>query len=302
MKFSSKILIVVAIVCFGRGEVKLKLNKNEIVAFEGDELIIKVDNPQSNKGRLELCFGSRPDATEKYCPRGYGGASVTITEITETYKLNRQGKFLKMRVNMGIDEEVVFNPDGSINVLVVAMPNEMTVSLPNAAISIVTTTASVLRKKETSSNAALRIVFLCVPLILLLLIIGAVLLYCCWYKKRGHRPNQMLQTPNGIRQADESLPQTVVEIYPVPKRPASKPKRTSNSTTKASDEKPQAAVASAPMSTPGETTKRKVNASKKSRRQKPTTPMNVEKSAEPSSMSQEHGNDSGTYSQVELPR
>uniref|UniRef100_A0A7E4VME6 Secreted protein n=1 Tax=Panagrellus redivivus TaxID=6233 RepID=A0A7E4VME6_PANRE len=235
MQFTPTIVSLAAVVYFAHAEVKLKLYQNQTVAFEGNELIIKVDNPEIRDGPLILCFGSRPDAEYDFCPKGYGGISVNIDESTETYKLTHQGKFAGMDGNP-VSQGVVFGKDGTLNVLVVSMPSGVTVSLPNAKIPIATTTAAAPVKKEPTSNATLTIVVGAIFIILLILIISVVLLYFCWYKKRSDQPD-VAKTP----------------VFSAPKRSASVPKTapkiTSTSTTRASVEKPQAPVASKPSST-----------------------------------------------------
>uniref|UniRef100_A0A7E4ZX55 Uncharacterized protein n=1 Tax=Panagrellus redivivus TaxID=6233 RepID=A0A7E4ZX55_PANRE len=322
MQFSSNILILVVVVCFGRAEVQLIQGINSTVNFEGDELIIKVDNPQVRDLPLILCFGSIPNTVYLSCPNGYAGISVNVHERTETFKLDRHGKLSGTIENYQIRKEVVFNPDGSVNVLVPQTPSGITVSLPNANLPVGTTTASTPGKKAATTNATLRIVFVVVLVILLLIVIGAVLLYCCWYKKRN-QSNQVRRTRDKTREADESLPQTVVksDVQPPPKRPASvpktAPKRTSTSTTKASDEKQivviapkptpatsvrspfdSASILSAPTTTIG--ARQKSNPSKKSRRRTFTTPTHGERSTEPSRISQDHGDSSVTNSHSEM--
>uniref|UniRef100_A0A7E4V8U7 Uncharacterized protein n=1 Tax=Panagrellus redivivus TaxID=6233 RepID=A0A7E4V8U7_PANRE len=325
MQFSSIILLLAAVLCSGRAEVQLNEGKNSTVIFEGNELIIKVDNPQSNIGRLELCFGSRPDVANEFCPQGFGYVVVNILERTETYKLNRHGKLAGMGGVYRIGGGVVFNPDGSISVLVIEVPNGMTVSLPNAHLPVTTTTTSTPEKKAANSNATLIMIFGVVLLILILVIISAFLLYCCWYKKRNHRPAQLHQTHDKTREADKLPPPTAAKstVHSLPKRlasaPGTAPNRTSTSTTKASDEKPRVVVApkpssttpvvspfdpvslpSAQMSTPGGTTRLNSNASKKSRRRALTTSRHVERSVECSSIFQDYGNDSASNSPAEL--
>uniref|UniRef100_A0A7E4V727 Uncharacterized protein n=1 Tax=Panagrellus redivivus TaxID=6233 RepID=A0A7E4V727_PANRE len=272
--------------------------------------MFKVDNPQVQDEPIVFCFGSRPDAEYDFCPKGYGGLIVTIREKTEAFKLNRQGEFLKKGVDMGISKGVVFNSDGTVNILVIKVPSGVTVSLPNAKIPIAPTTAAAPDKKEPTSSATLTIVVGAIVIILLILIISVVLLYFCWYKKRSHQPD-VVKTP----------------VFPAPKRSASvpktAPKKTSTSMTIASVEKPQPPVASkpsstipmvspfdsvslssAPVSTPGPTVRQKSSKSKKSRRQALTISKatHVVKSAETSSISQECGNTSVTHSQAELPQ
>uniref|UniRef100_A0A7E4VMP4 LAM_G_DOMAIN domain-containing protein n=1 Tax=Panagrellus redivivus TaxID=6233 RepID=A0A7E4VMP4_PANRE len=277
------------------------------------------------RGRLELCFGSRPDVANEYCPQGFGDVVVNILERTETYKLNRHGKLVGMGGVYRIGGDVVFNPDGSINVLVVEVPNGMTVSLPNAHVPVTTTTASMPEKKATDSNATLKIIFCGVLLILILVIISAFLLYCCWYKKRNQQPAQVHQTHDKTREADKSPPQTAAKsiVHSLPKRltsaPGTAPNRTSTSTTRASDEKPRVVVAPKPssttpvvspfnpvsltstqMSTPGVTTMPNSNASKKPRRRALPASGHVERSVECSSIFQDYCNNSASNSHAEL--
>uniref|UniRef100_A0A7E4W4J3 Galectin n=1 Tax=Panagrellus redivivus TaxID=6233 RepID=A0A7E4W4J3_PANRE len=131
MPLQCNFLVFAAVVCFAHGEVKQKLCKNATVSFEGDELIIKVDNPQDEA--FVQCFGSTPDVTYHSRLQGYGRIVVNSFGRTVTFKLNRHAKLTGRAGPLQISKNhVVFESDGTINVLVVAMPNEVTVSLPNA--------------------------------------------------------------------------------------------------------------------------------------------------------------------------
>uniref|UniRef100_A0A7E4VN71 Uncharacterized protein n=1 Tax=Panagrellus redivivus TaxID=6233 RepID=A0A7E4VN71_PANRE len=255
-------LILVVVVCSGRAEVQLKQGKNSTVTFKGDELIIKIDNPQSKIEQLELCFGSRPDTIDKFCPQGFGYVLVNIHERTETLKLNRDGKLAGMAGNYLVGKNAVFNSDGSINVLVNKVPSGVTVSLPNANLPVITTTAASQVKKEATDKAVIGIVCGGILLLIILIIVGGVLFYCLWYKKRSHKPVPVTVPDDEVHRIDEIheplLPEIVVEprAPPPPKRPVA-PSATTTTTTRRtstsatpSDEKPQVVAAPKPAPVP----------------------------------------------------
>uniref|UniRef100_A0A7E4W380 Mid2 domain-containing protein n=1 Tax=Panagrellus redivivus TaxID=6233 RepID=A0A7E4W380_PANRE len=322
MQLCSNVLVFAALVCFGRAEIVLKQGKNQTVAFEGNELIIQLENPQMQRGSFKMCFGSTPDVAYEICPQGFGGVWINTLDKTKTYKLNRQGQLLRNGVDLTISDKVIFNVDGTINVLVVGMPNGGSVKLPNAEVPVATTTALASEKKQTNGKAMIKIVGVIGILILLVVIIGAVLLYLCWYRKRNHRPMRVptvYQARDENAEPNESLvakASVTSQIRPV-STTTTTPKLTSTSTTRASEDKPQLVVSSKPApiacvaspagcvslvpastqtSTPGtvlrqKSTKTKV--SKKSRRHLSTTSktMQSDKATEPSSLSPEYNDD-----------
>uniref|UniRef100_A0A7E4UY04 Uncharacterized protein n=1 Tax=Panagrellus redivivus TaxID=6233 RepID=A0A7E4UY04_PANRE len=254
MQPTFEFLVFAAVICFGQAEVKLKQGKNATVAFEGDELSIRVENPKVDNEPLILCFGSSSDFKFKFCPQGYAGIVMNVNEREATYKLNRHGKLLKLRVDISIGGTVVFEVDGTVNVLVESMPSRMKVSLPDAFIPVKTTTALITVTRESTTNKAM-IGIICggVSLFLLFIIVGCILLYFLWYKKRTHQlvavtmPEEERQRArHEVPELQEPLqPRILVEIPP-PLKPSATTttttRRTSTSTTPASDEKPQAVV------------------------------------------------------------
>uniref|UniRef100_A0A7E4VM82 Uncharacterized protein n=1 Tax=Panagrellus redivivus TaxID=6233 RepID=A0A7E4VM82_PANRE len=281
---SFNVLVFAVLVCFGRAEVELKQGSNQTVAFEGNELIIQVDNPQMQDGALKLCFGSTPDVNFELCPQGYGGIMISRLERT------------------------VFNADGTVNLLVAAMPSGASVKLLNAEILVATTTALGPKQKQTNGKAMIKIVGVIVTLILLVVIIGGVLLYFCWYKKRNHRtvivPTEHERYVDNVNPKESFIAKASVphpRIRPV-SATTTTPKLTSTSTTKVSKEKQQVTVAANPAliapvaSTPSTVMRQKstkTKASKKSRRHLSTTSktMQSDKATEPSSLSPGYGDD-----------
>uniref|UniRef100_A0A7E5A0K1 Secreted protein n=1 Tax=Panagrellus redivivus TaxID=6233 RepID=A0A7E5A0K1_PANRE len=243
--------IIGAVVCFGHAEVKLKLYVNVTVAFEGDELLIQIDNPDRIGDNILLCFGSTPNSDECYfCPLGYAGALIMYDEVRQVWKLSRStGKITRSQYYAQIMGDIVFEHDGTIKVLVVRMPYGGSVSLPNAEIPVATTTLAS-RKEVTNSNATVSIIIAVVILILIVFIISAALVYYCWYKKRGTSvpvPN-VHQTPDEVLETEESLrPMATETRVPSPlKRPVSVPSATTP-TRKVSDEKQQVANVAKPV-------------------------------------------------------
>uniref|UniRef100_A0A7E4W5V1 Mid2 domain-containing protein n=1 Tax=Panagrellus redivivus TaxID=6233 RepID=A0A7E4W5V1_PANRE len=330
MQMSSNILVFTSLICFGHAEVVLKQGKIQTVAFEGNELIIQLENPQRQNGAFKMCFGSTPNVRYELCPPGYGGAWINLLEGTRTYKLNRQGKLGR---DLTIGGGIVFNADGTINVLVVGMPYGAIVKLLNAEIPVATTTSAP-TEKDTSNKATTGIIVTVIILILSIFIIGGTVLYFCWYRKRSNRQtqttgSQVYLTVDEVRKPDKTLPKMAVKPYVQPplKRQALMPS-TTTSTTRASEDKPQLVTstkpepnasvalntncvslihASAQMSTPDAVSMQKsgkAKASKKSRRHVSTISktMRSDKPVEPSSLFPGYVDDPVSKSQAESSR
>uniref|UniRef100_A0A7E4W323 Uncharacterized protein n=1 Tax=Panagrellus redivivus TaxID=6233 RepID=A0A7E4W323_PANRE len=256
-------LVFAAVICFGRAEIKLTQGMNTTVAFDGEELSIRLDNPQKQDGALKLCFKSTANAKSDFCPEGYVQVYVYAVETVYDFRINRQGQFFTKVGPQMLSGNVVFEDDGLFNIVVVAIPKTMTVTLVNAFIPVVTTTTATetTQKKESDKTAMIGIICGVSGLLLLLFIVGCVLLYFCWYKKRTHQPvptavaeaGKLNQTRDDTREIEEpQMPRIVVEIPAThrvkrPLKPSATTttttRKTSPSTTPASEEKPQAVVA-----------------------------------------------------------
>uniref|UniRef100_A0A7E4VV54 Uncharacterized protein n=1 Tax=Panagrellus redivivus TaxID=6233 RepID=A0A7E4VV54_PANRE len=133
-----------------------------------------------------ICFSSTSDFGGcNQCPQGYTPAAIGAFEDRHVWKLDRRlGKITSSGFHASICGDIVFEHDGTINVLVVEMLYGISVSLLNAEILIATTT-SAQRKEDTNNKATISIIIAVVILILLMIIASAALLYYCWCKKRS---------------------------------------------------------------------------------------------------------------------
>uniref|UniRef100_A0A7E4VD00 Mid2 domain-containing protein n=1 Tax=Panagrellus redivivus TaxID=6233 RepID=A0A7E4VD00_PANRE len=260
----AKFLMFAAVICFGQAEVKLTQGMNTTVAFEGEELSIRVDNPQKTIGELFLCLKSTSDTKLGNCPEGYAVAHLYPSQAVHTFQLNRQGLVFEMGTKQSIGGKIVFDSNGQLNLILGTITNAMTVTLLNAVIPVITTTTTTTetaQKKEFDKMAMIGII--CgVGGLLLFLIVGCMLLYFCWYKKRTHQPiattvadKERRRAHDDTREIKEPLiPMLVVETpaLPLAKRPL-KPsattttttRKTTTSTTPASEDKLQV-IASKP--------------------------------------------------------
>uniref|UniRef100_A0A7E4W2C1 Mid2 domain-containing protein n=1 Tax=Panagrellus redivivus TaxID=6233 RepID=A0A7E4W2C1_PANRE len=325
-----KFLAFVAVICVGRAEVKLTQGMNTTVTFDGEELDIRLDNPQRQKGELKLCFKSTSDAYPGGCPEGYAAVHPFITKTVHTFQLSRQGLFLEMGAKQSMSAKVVFESNGQLNLMLVAISNSMTVTLTNADIPVVTTTTLASVKKQTNSKAMVGIIGVAVVFILLFFIISAIVLYFCWYRKRSNRLTQTTgsevhQPLEKVRKPAKPLPQVAARSYvpPPPKRQPLMPS-TTTSTTRASEDKPQLVVATktapnasvaldtscvslVPAVTPDAVSRQKSRKSKASRKSKRhvstiSKTMQTEKATEPLNMNPKHGKDPASSSFAESPR
>uniref|UniRef100_A0A7E4V9Y0 Uncharacterized protein n=1 Tax=Panagrellus redivivus TaxID=6233 RepID=A0A7E4V9Y0_PANRE len=175
----TKFLVFSAVICFGHAEVELQQGKNQTVGFKGDELSILIEN-RGQKGIVQLCFQSTPDSVNTFCPAGYAEVLIHMTpnQNDETFRLDRRGQIYSSQHKPTIGGSVVFQSDGTIDVLVAGMPSGVSVRLLNAVIPVTTTTVSAFEKKESSDNTAM-IGIICgvAALILVLIVIGCVLAY-----------------------------------------------------------------------------------------------------------------------------
>uniref|UniRef100_A0A7E4UQT8 Galectin n=1 Tax=Panagrellus redivivus TaxID=6233 RepID=A0A7E4UQT8_PANRE len=130
----------------------LKMGTSVTVTFEGDELEIRLDNPHRQKGEFELCFRSTSDAVSKFCPEGYTSYLAIVREREIVYKLNRYGK-LEWLENWA-KLKIVFEADGSLNVMLANLPSTMLVYLPNAELPVVTLTMTTTAPTKVKDNKA----------------------------------------------------------------------------------------------------------------------------------------------------
>uniref|UniRef100_A0A7E4VT92 Mid2 domain-containing protein n=1 Tax=Panagrellus redivivus TaxID=6233 RepID=A0A7E4VT92_PANRE len=180
--------------------------------------------------------------------------SSQFAEREVTYALNRQGQLSDA---LGWNPEignVVFESDGSINILVADISSMMTVILLNADIPVVTTT-TLAPNKENRKWATIGIVGVGI-LLIVIVIIGIIAWYYCFCKRQKCETNQT-EGLNRTYEVDTRPPQKVIVKTPMasqqkhPKLPTSTTltKGSSSATTKVSGENPQTSVAPTKIST-----------------------------------------------------
>uniref|UniRef100_A0A7E4V2R8 Uncharacterized protein n=1 Tax=Panagrellus redivivus TaxID=6233 RepID=A0A7E4V2R8_PANRE len=257
-------LILATVGFLTEAAIVLKRGVNKTVVFEGEELIFELNNPKGVKAYIEICLGSTADSVSIYCPQGYAPViSYVQGEKQLTVKFNRNGQFFEPGSATITIDNVIFGPDGSLNVLLPDFPSTMTAVLPNAEIPVVTTTTTTTAltpHKETSNKAMTGIICVVVVLILVITIIIVVSLYC-WYNRRRRQPVSATMPEEDAHQTRQGLEEPfrkVVIKSTTPKPTRATPsavitttttKPPSTSTTKTSNEKPQVAVVQKPAST-----------------------------------------------------
>uniref|UniRef100_A0A7E4ZT70 CUB domain-containing protein n=1 Tax=Panagrellus redivivus TaxID=6233 RepID=A0A7E4ZT70_PANRE len=235
----------------------LKMGIAVTVTFEGDELEIRLDNPEEQEDFFDLCFSSTVHEVSELCPVGYERFHTLVYKGEIIFKLNRQGKIMWFRNWLKL--RVLFEPDGSLKIMLPFVSSTMKVSLPNAEIPVITTTT--LAPTTATSNEAMTRTIICVIVILILAIvaISAVVIYCCWYYRRRHQANPATAPEEHAHQTYEEVPlrnNAVIKSpaphpksthsTPLPSATATTTKPPSTSTTKTSNEKPQIAVVQKP--------------------------------------------------------
>uniref|UniRef100_A0A7E4V7D2 Cadherin domain-containing protein n=1 Tax=Panagrellus redivivus TaxID=6233 RepID=A0A7E4V7D2_PANRE len=159
-------------------KVVLKKEQIERVSFDGDELIIIVDNSVGRGGWLQLCFASAPDTSYRLCPTGFIHATLPI----------RANEKLRLTVNRGGQlpesilrtlQDIKFNEDNTLNITMVQLPDTRTiVVLENAEIFVpeVPKEDKVVTKEK--SSASVKVVTVVVVFLLVGVIIGILVCFC----------------------------------------------------------------------------------------------------------------------------
>uniref|UniRef100_A0A7E4ZTT8 Galectin n=1 Tax=Panagrellus redivivus TaxID=6233 RepID=A0A7E4ZTT8_PANRE len=117
---------------------KLTKGRNETVSFKGEELTIEVDNSMGVIDDLTICFGASPESSYQPCPLGFARFTLTIGANDKTrFTINRQGQFVTGSSWLKIRGSIKFNNYGTLNIMVVQLPDAKTiVTLPNAEIFV----------------------------------------------------------------------------------------------------------------------------------------------------------------------
>uniref|UniRef100_A0A7E4V8J4 Uncharacterized protein n=1 Tax=Panagrellus redivivus TaxID=6233 RepID=A0A7E4V8J4_PANRE len=185
--FSAVLQLVFLSVCKVQGKVDLKKGRIERVSFDGDALVIVVDNSGGNYGDLVICFASLPEEVYRTCPSGFTGTSISLKSYTtREVTLNRQGELLEKEA-YGIGP-VAFNENKTLNITVAELPNALAiVTLQNAEIfepEKPEKPKSFIKKK---SNASVKIVAVVVVLILVGVITGILVWFCVIRKSKSEQ-------------------------------------------------------------------------------------------------------------------
>uniref|UniRef100_A0A7E4VBJ1 CUB domain-containing protein n=1 Tax=Panagrellus redivivus TaxID=6233 RepID=A0A7E4VBJ1_PANRE len=199
----SRLVLLILCLAVGivQGEVKLTKGSNETVSFTGEELTIEVDNTLGANAELIICFGSSPDASHPPCPLGYARFSLGIGGNRKVrFIINRQGQFVGGYYStLG---NVKFNDDGTLNIMVLQLPDAKTVvTLPNADIFVPEKQVDAIVKKKRSNAGTVGIIAIIIVLIVIGVIVG-ILVWCCI--TCTSKPKQ---TPEFNRQDDSPHPQ-----------------------------------------------------------------------------------------------
>uniref|UniRef100_A0A7E4ZV25 Uncharacterized protein n=1 Tax=Panagrellus redivivus TaxID=6233 RepID=A0A7E4ZV25_PANRE len=228
----SRFVLLVICLAFDvvQGEVKLTKGRNETITFEGNELTIDVDNSLGANAELTLCFGSSPDESRQPCPLGYARFSQGIGGNHKVrFIINRQGRFVGDKSWLVMLGNVKFNGDGTLNIMVVQLPDaRTTVTLPNAEIFVPEKQLHVIVQKRRSNVGTVGILAIIIVLIVVGAIVG-IFVWCCI--TRTSKPKQ---TPE-LNHQDDSPPSQQFRHPKIltPRKPSSKHsiKRASNTTT-----------------------------------------------------------------------
>uniref|UniRef100_A0A7E4V9U4 LAM_G_DOMAIN domain-containing protein n=1 Tax=Panagrellus redivivus TaxID=6233 RepID=A0A7E4V9U4_PANRE len=201
----------------GQSVAKVELRKgvNQTVTFEGEEVEIHVNKEIDRAGFLIICFGSAPDTSFDFCPKGYATFSTTSEATTRHHilKVNRQGRLTQDSSDRGVAGTIEFNEDGALNILVKKLPDDgTTVILPNAEKWVPKPTVKVDEtKKKPKSNVTVYVVIACC--FLLLLIITGIMIY--FYINRRKKDPMPLGSPQEGSNSDKSMENTRVLTSPV---------------------------------------------------------------------------------------
>uniref|UniRef100_A0A7E4V8E9 Uncharacterized protein n=1 Tax=Panagrellus redivivus TaxID=6233 RepID=A0A7E4V8E9_PANRE len=168
--------VVLFLVCLAvsdvQGKVDLKKGHVERVSFEGDELVIVVDNSGGHGGSFQLCFASVPDASYELCPSGFTLATAPIRANMKTQiTVNRQSQFSGAVLQTW--EEIKFNEDKTLNITVAELPDARTiVTLENAEIFVPEKPKEDIIFTKKKSNASATTATIVAVVVVLILVYG----------------------------------------------------------------------------------------------------------------------------------
>uniref|UniRef100_A0A7E4VGX5 CUB domain-containing protein n=1 Tax=Panagrellus redivivus TaxID=6233 RepID=A0A7E4VGX5_PANRE len=187
---------IIFMFCLGICDIqgKVVLNKGQIarVSFDGDELLIVVDNSAGNNGYLQICFASSPEDYYRLCPSGFTGTIIAIKRYTKReFTLNREGQFLKGGFNWEMLGTAKFNEDRTINITATEVPDPRTLLiLQNAEIFVPEKPEKLKNVTKKNSDASVRIAAFVVVLILVSVIIGILVWFCVIRKPESEQMAQ----------------------------------------------------------------------------------------------------------------
>uniref|UniRef100_A0A7E4V9H2 Secreted protein n=1 Tax=Panagrellus redivivus TaxID=6233 RepID=A0A7E4V9H2_PANRE len=133
MHFVNIAFFLLAAIGQSAANVELRKGVNQTVVFEGQEVEIQVKRESGSAGPLVICFGSTPETSYSFCPKGYAMFSSTIAGGQHILRVDRQGHLTEDSDYRTVAGSIQFNYDGAVNILVKELPDdETTVILPNA--------------------------------------------------------------------------------------------------------------------------------------------------------------------------
>uniref|UniRef100_A0A7E4VCZ4 Uncharacterized protein n=1 Tax=Panagrellus redivivus TaxID=6233 RepID=A0A7E4VCZ4_PANRE len=152
---------------------------------------------------LTLCFGSSPEASYQPCPLGFARFRIQVGANDKMrFTINRQGEFVEGSLWLKTFGSVKFNDDGTLNIMVVQLPDaKTTVTLSNAEIFVPEKQVDDIVRKKKSNLGTVGIVTIIIVLIVVGVIVG-IFVWCCI--TRTSKPKQ---PPESNQQDNAPQPQ-----------------------------------------------------------------------------------------------
>uniref|UniRef100_A0A7E4ZS42 DOMON domain-containing protein n=1 Tax=Panagrellus redivivus TaxID=6233 RepID=A0A7E4ZS42_PANRE len=114
-------LLVCLLAVLGQVSTELVLEKDiaETVTFDGNELVIEVDNSAGIIGDFTLCVKSTDQVSYVNCPTGYDGIGFWFGRVSDvqSFKMDRQGNVMLGTARITMLKTIAFNADEAFEVI-----------------------------------------------------------------------------------------------------------------------------------------------------------------------------------------
>uniref|UniRef100_A0A7E4V8F7 Transmembrane protein n=1 Tax=Panagrellus redivivus TaxID=6233 RepID=A0A7E4V8F7_PANRE len=125
------LLTFFASILYTNAEISLSIGSPKKVEYDGDHMIIRVNNPEKLNGSVIICLGGTAESSSAHCATGFAELQITlIGQVSIDATVDRDGKSSGMSNIYG---EIHYKWDGALEVsLQYKSHDSITVTLANA--------------------------------------------------------------------------------------------------------------------------------------------------------------------------